>query len=418
MLVEHSGDPARPEDRPRFLDRTTPPHIFTLVVLSGIGALSLNIFLPSLPGMASYFAADYAVVQLAVSAYLGATAVLQLVIGPLSDRYGRRNIMIGCLLVFILATLICLLAPTIEVFLAGRMLQSVVSAGFVLTRAAVRDMVAEDEAASMIGYVTMGMALVPMVSPALGGFLDQIFGWQSSFVVMLIYGVFAVLLTFADMGETNTRRSSSFLEQFNAYPELATSRRFWGYTLSAALASGAFFAFLGGGPYVGTVILGMSPSELGIYFFFIAIGYMLGNFASGRYAKAVGINRMMLLGQVWAVGGVVLSLGLFLAGFHHPLSFFGPIFFIGVGNGLTLPSANAGIVSVRPQLAGSASGFGGATLIGGGAAVSVLAGILLGPDTGPYPVLLLMLVTSVAGIFASAYVIHVANLVRLEGEQA
>lgn len=131
---------------------TTPPHITTLVLLAGIGALSMNIFLPSLAAMAEYFETDYALVQLSISAYLGVIGVLQLIIGPLSDRYGRRPVMLWALAIFTLSTLGCLFAESIEVFLFFRALQAAVAAGIVLSRAIVRDMVPANEAASMIGY--------------------------------------------------------------------------------------------------------------------------------------------------------------------------------------------------------------------------------------------------------------------------
>jgi MFS transporter, DHA1 family, multidrug resistance protein len=140
--------------------------------------------------------------------------------------------------------------------------------------------------------------------------------------------------------------------------------------LTAALASGSFFAFLGGGPWVASEVLGMAPAELGFYFGFIAAGYMIGNFLSGRYSGRVGLNRMMLLGGIVSSGGLIAGVAMLALGLLHPVSFFGSILFVGLGNGLSLPSANAGMVSVRPHLAGSASGLGGALMIGGGAALA------------------------------------------------
>src|SRR5690606_10697078 len=123
----------------------------------------------SLPGIARYFDADYAVVQLTVSLYLAATAVLQLVIGPASDRFGRRPVMLICFTIFMVGSIAVIYAPTIELLLAARILQAFAAAGMVLSRAIVRDMVGTDEAASKIGYITMGMAVVPMAAPAIGG---------------------------------------------------------------------------------------------------------------------------------------------------------------------------------------------------------------------------------------------------------
>lgn len=390
------------------------PHLVTLVMAAAIGSLAMNIFLPSLPGMAHYFDSDYAIMQLAVSLYLAATAVLQLFIGPASDHFGRRPVMLTCFAIFLVGTLAAVYAPTVEVLLACRLLQAFSSAGMVISRAVVRDTVSTAEAASQIGYITMGMSVVPMIGPMIGGFLDELYGWQASFWLTLAFGVVAFVIVLADLGETNRNRSESLAAQFRAYPQLLGSPRFWGYSLTAAFTTGAFFAFIGGGPYVASEMLYLTPSQYGFYFGIISLGYMFGNFLSGRYAGRVGINRMMLSGNIVGAAGMLLAIALFGTGVHHPLSLFGPVFFTGVGNGLTLPSANAGIVSVKPHLAGSASGLGGALQIGGGAVLSVLAGALLTPQTGPFPLLWVMLLSSAAAALSTFYVIHVARRERLD----
>src|SRR3990167_4893187 len=153
----------------RFLDRSTPPKIVTLTLLAGLSALTMNIFLPSLPGMAAWFGVPYALMQLSVALYLALSAVLQIVIGPISDRFGRRKVLLGALVLFLIATVGTLLAQTAPTCLGFRVAQAVSAAGMVLSRAIVRDMVADAEAASMIGYVTMGMSIVPMIGPVIGG---------------------------------------------------------------------------------------------------------------------------------------------------------------------------------------------------------------------------------------------------------
>jgi DHA1 family bicyclomycin/chloramphenicol resistance-like MFS transporter len=261
----------------------------------------------------------------------------------------------------------------------------------------------------MIGYVTMGMSLAPMLGPMVGGILDESLGWQAVFWLTFGFGLVVFALSWADLGETNTNRSADFGAQFRALPELARSRRFWGYSATAALASGAFFAFLGGGPWVATRILGLSPTGLGLYFGLIALGYMGGNFLSGRYASRVGMNRMMMMGTLTSSAGLLLCVLLFAIGLVHPLAFFGCMLVVGFGNGMTLPSANAGTVSVRPHLAGSASGLGGALMIGGGAALAALAGALLGPGSGPWPLLAIMLLSSIGAVLTSIDVIRTAR---------
>lgn len=398
---------------PRFLNRTTPPHIMTLILIAGWAALSLNVFLPSLPSMAAHFGVEYHLMQLSVSLYLAMTAVIQVFIGPVSDRFGRRAVMLGSIAVFVLATLGTIIAPNFAVFLICRMLQAAIATGFVLTRAIVRDMVPQDQAASMIGYVTMGMSVVPMIGPVIGGMLDRAFGWQASFAVLAIGGIALFALVWADQGETATHRAASFRDQARQYPELLKSQRFWGYCLAAAFASGAFFAYLGGAPFVGTNVYQMDAATLGLYFGAPALGYMLGNFLSGRYATKYGINRMVLAGVLVTTTGLTLLLALTAIGIESANVFFGLIISVGLGNGIMLPSANAGLLSVRPALAGSAAGLGGAFTIGGGAALSALAGVVLTSGSGTIPLIMLMLASSVVSIFCIFWVMHRARVVGI-----
>jgi len=395
----------------RFLDATTPPHILTLILIAGLSALSLNIFLPSLPSMAAFFGVDYGLMQLSLSGYLATTAVVQVFIGPVSDRYGRRPVMLATSGIFVLATIGAILAPGFAVFMACRMVQAAIATGLVLSRAVVRDMYAQDQSASMIGYVTMGMSVVPMVGPVIGGALDVAFGWQASFVLLAAGGVGLFALVWADMGETAKASGLSFAAQVRQYPELLRSQRFWGYCLGSAFSSGGFFAYLGGAPFVGTTVFQMDSATLGFYFGAPAVGYLVGNFLSGRFAVRVGVNRMMLLGALVATLGLSALVLVTAFGTITPGLFFGLVISLGLGNGIALPSANAGMLSVRPHLAGSASGLGGAFMIGGGAALSALAGALLGPGSGPLPLVLLMLATSMAAVACAVWVIRRARAV-------
>ncbi|MEO1549276.1 MAG: multidrug effflux MFS transporter [Pseudomonadota bacterium] len=392
------------------LDRTTPPGLYTLVALSGLAALNMNLFLPSLPAMAESFQADYGLVQLAVSAYLALTALWQVILGPLSDRFGRRPVMLWALVIFLGATVGCALSSTIESFLFFRMVQATVIAGLALSRAIVRDMVSQDKAAAMIGLMTMFMAIMPMIGPSFGGVLQELYGWRANFVFLTLTGVAVLALTWADLGETNQNISTSFGAQFRAYPELFRSYRFWGYTATASFASGVFFAYLGGAPYVASVLLGMSPAQVGLGFATVALGYIMGNFTTSRVSERFGIYRMILMGSILACLGAVLALVLFAVGIAHPASLFGPMLLVGWGNGMTLPSAMAGMVSVRPQLAGSASGLGGALMVGGGAALAAVTGSLLTDSPSAMPLLGMMAGSAVLGVVSALWVIRVERL--------
>lgn len=393
----------------RFFDKATPPHLITLVFAAATAALSTNLFLPSLPGMATYFNTDYSVIQLTVSLYLAAQAVLQLGIGPASDRFGRRPVMLFGFTIFLLSTLVAIWAPNIETLLVCRLLQAFAASGMVLSRAIVADTAKPADAASRLGYVMMGMTVAPMIGPMIGGFLDEIYGWQASFFLMAAFGAITMLIIYKDLGETNPYQSSSMMAQMKAYPDVMKSRRFWGYALTAAFSSGSFFAFIGGGPFVSTEILGLSPTAYGVYFGTISIGYALGNLVASRYTRRVGINRMMQYGNFIGFISMLVSIGLFLFGLNHPMSLFGPIAFVGFGNGMMQPNAATGMVSIRPRLAGSASGLGGSIQIAGGAALSVLGGIFVSKETGPYPLLIIMTCAIFMAILTTTYVIHVAK---------
>ncbi|MEY8801474.1 multidrug effflux MFS transporter [Leisingera sp. XS_AS12] len=383
----------------------TPPRIFTLILLAGLSALGMNIHLPSLPSMTEYFQTDYRLMQLSVALYLAGNAVVQILVGPISDQMGRRPVIMGSIVLFLLATLGCIYAPTAEIFLMFRIAQTVVAATMVLSRAAVRDMFDTDQAASMIGYVTMGMAVVPMLGPAIGGFLDQWLGWQANFWLLFLVAAATLAITFVDFGETAGRSGKTLLAQFREYPELLRSPRFWGYSLASGLASGAFFAYLGGAPFVGTQIYGLSAAALGVWFAAPAVGYFVGNFISGRFSTRIGVNRMVLWGCLINGGGVLLSLMIALAGADSVYSFFGLMCFVGLGNGMSIPNATAGAISVRPHLAGTASGLSGAIMIGAGAALSAFAGWLLVPGSTAVPLLTIMFVTAMCGLAAILLVV-------------
>lgn len=386
-------------DRPaRFLDRSSPPHIATLILLAGLSALAMNIFLPSLPGMTAHFDTEYRLIQLSVALYLAVNAGLQLLMGPISDRWGRRPVILWGLGLFLFATIGCILAPNVTVFLVFRMIQASVVVAMVLSRAIVRDMVPQDRAASMIGYVTMGMAVVPMIGPAIGGALDEMFGWQANFWLLFLLGAALFWLCWRDLGETAPLSGRTLAQQFRDYPALLTSRRFWGYALAAGLSSGSFFAYLGGAPFVGDRVFGLPPATLGILFGAPAIGYFTGNFVSGRFSTRIGVNRMVLWGAMSNACGIALNLLLFTLGLGTPFSFFGLMVFMGLGNGMVIPNATAGALSIRPDLAGTASGLSGALMIGIGAALSALAGLLLTPDRGAFALLGIMLCSGLAAI--------------------
>lgn len=380
--------------------RTTPTTA-TLILVTGLSTLSLNMFIPSLAKIAGSFGADYSLAAVSISGYLGMTAILQIIIGPLSDRFGRRPVMLAGLMIFILASVGCLLATDIWTFLAFRMVQASVICGAALSPAIVRDMLPARQAASLLGYISMAMAVAPMLGPMFGGLLDELFGWRASFVTFVVVGMLVFGLCWIDLGETNQHRSDTFADQFASYPELLSSKRFWGYSLCMAFSTGAFYAFLAGVPLVAKTLFAMSTGTLGVYIGSITGGYFVGSFLSGRYAKRYHLTSLMIAGRIIACAGLTAGLMIFLAGHVHELFLFGATIFVGLGNGLTMPSSSVGAMSVRPRLAGSAAGLSGALTVAGGAVITFLTGAMLSEQNGVYVLLAMMLLCSALGLMAA-----------------
>ena len=394
-----------------FLNKNTAPHIFTLIFMSSMSVLSMSVFLPSLPSMTEFFKTDYSLVQLSVSLYLACTAVVQLIAGPLSDYFGRRNIVLAALILLILATVGCYFAQTIEAFLFFRVLQASIATLMAISRAIVRDMATPEKAASMLGYVTMGMSVAPMIAPSIGGFFETYYNWQATFLFVIILSIGLFLLCWFDLGETNKVKNKSLREQIKEYPILFSSRRFWGYAFAAAFSTGTFFAFLGGAPFVGSKVFNLAPTTMGFLFGLPALGFFFGNFATARFSMRVGIDKMILLGTLFQIFGMGMSLVISLLGFGTAITFFGFCIFIGIGNGLTLANSTAGMLSIRPAVAGTASGIGGSIQIGGGAALAAIAGFLLTISESAYPLQIIMFLSAFMGFVCIVYVIRRAQIV-------
>ncbi|WP_419740157.1 multidrug effflux MFS transporter [Ruegeria sp.] len=388
----------------------TPPTLITLIFATALSVLSLNMFLPSLAHMSEDFAVDYGLVNLSVAGYLAVSAVLQLIMGPLSDRYGRRPVLLICMTIFVCASVGCALAESIWLFLGFRLLQAAVVAGSVLSSASIRDQYPPNEAASRLGYVAMAMALAPMLGPMLGGALDMLFGWRAGFVLYSLLGAGLLTLLWFDMGETNINRSSTFAAQLREYPHLFRARRFWGYALCAAFSIGGFYSFITGAPLVAAAWFDLSPAMLGLGIGIITGGFMVGNFITGRIAARTRLTTMILIGRIVASTGPFLGLLLFLGQMGSVWVFFGSAICVGFGNGLTNANASAGVMSVRPKLAGSAAGLSGAMIVALGAVLTSITGAFVNAENGPYLVLGMMSGSSFIGLLAVLYVRRVDRL--------
>ncbi|MEQ8356493.1 MAG: multidrug effflux MFS transporter [Kiloniellaceae bacterium] len=338
------------------------PSLGILIAVTALGPMALNIFIPAMPGLVTVFNTDYGTIQLTLTLYLFGIAIAQLFMGPLSDRFGRRPVLLAGIAVFLLGSLAAALASSIALLIAARVVQAVGGcAGLVLGRAIVRDTHSREESASMIGYITMAMVVAPMVSPLLGGYIDSWFGWRATFITVLVVGVVVLGFAWLLLHETNQQRHSGAgpLAMLRGFGLLLRDTAFAGYAINISFTSAVFFAFLAGAPYIMVEILERPSHEYGLYFMLMATSYMTGNFLSGRLATRAGAERMVMTGSILALLGVMLLAALAFTIGIVPLALFGPVMLVGLGNGLSLPSAIAAAISRRPELAGTASGLTG-----------------------------------------------------------
>ncbi|MCD7060236.1 multidrug effflux MFS transporter [Pelagibacterium xiamenense] len=387
---------------------STSPRLSTLVFLSALAILPINFFLPSLPQMAAEFGVDYGIIGLSLAAYAVSSACLQLILGPLSDRFGRRPVILWALGIFIAATIGCAIAPDAWTFLACRMVQAVIGPTYAVSLAVIRDTTSREQAAGQFGYLAMAWAVAPMLGPTAGGLLDQVFGWRASFYVLALLGTAVLALCWIDLRETNNSRSTTMLEQYKAYPELLGSKRFLAYCLCMAFSVGAFYAFLAGAPLAASAF-DVSPAILGLYMGSITGGFMLGSFLAGRLAGTLPQATILIAGRTLACAGLLAGIALYAAGIGHVLALFGPCVFVGISNGLTQPGASAAAISVRPTHTGSAASLAGAFTVAGASIVAALAGAVLTEENARPGLLVVMLASASVALGAAVVARHLES---------
>ncbi len=374
-----------------------------LIAMTAIGPLSLNIIVPAVPHLAVTLAAHVSTVQLTVSLYLLVLAFSQLVLGPLSDRFGRRPVVLAGLALTAITSFAAIAASSITGLIIARSLQALgASTGLVVGRAIIRDLYHRDRAASMIASVTMAVIIAPMIAPLLGGVLDTALGWQSIFVFVALASLAVLAWAALALPETMVphpeARPIRFMPEIRA---LGTDRRFVGYVLCGALGTAPFFTFLGGGPHIVVTLMGRTSAEYGMWFAVNALGYMAGNFGAWRYSAWYGVDRMIWWGTLVSLLGAALSVA--LSAFvpdGGPATVFLPQVLISAGNGLLLPNAFAGAVSVRPQSAGAASGMAGFVQMSMGAAAAQFSTTVLAGASSALPLTIVMLAFVIAGVAA------------------
>jgi DHA1 family bicyclomycin/chloramphenicol resistance-like MFS transporter len=363
--------------------------IALLAACSALGPVATNLFLPALPELQRYFDVPVASAQMSISAYLIAFACGILWAGPLSDRYGRRPIIIGGVLVFAAGSMIAALAAALPMLVAGRIVQAVgASAGITVTRAIVSDLTSGDELARMLAILTMVMVVGTTVSPVIGGELAVRFGWHSGFLLLLILAILLLAACFWLLPETHplaTRGDARSARELARQARAVVAKPvFLGYVIQAGVIYATFLAFISIAPYVMTRVLGRSPTDFGLWYMLLSAGYFLGNLSVSSLARRFPGARLISVGLMAQLAGAVLGLMLVLAGHWDPAFIFGPQLLISYGQGLALPNLTARAVRLAPGFAGVASsliGFSQQAI----AAISVQA-MGFAPADSPLPV--------------------------------
>ena len=371
--------------------------IILLAAVSALGPSSMQILLPALPIIRSTYTVSSEVAQLTLSLSMLAIAIGTLFFGPMSDKYGRKPIMLIGLCITIVGSIACWLANSIEWLIVGRFIQAFGGAvGLVLARAIVRDVYGAEEAARVIATLVMVMVVLPMLSPALGGELIARFGFHSVFIVTAIMCVF--ILVFLSYQLPETLEEPVPFEGVQAmiltYFSLFKSRIFCGYAFCVTFVSVVFFSFIAAAPEIMVSVLKRPATEYGYYFIIIPAGFMTGNYVARHFNKALGLDRLIALGAGIGVTGICLAL--LLLGFNQPLALFLPIALATFGNGITLPNAQAAAINEFPKLAGSASGLTGFLQMGFSAVAAQFVAVIYNGTV--YPLLLLMLGASIASL--------------------
>jgi MFS transporter, DHA1 family, multidrug resistance protein len=333
--------------------------LFVLIAITAIAPAALHMLVPSLPLLARVFGGTPGRVQLVLTVFLAGIAVGQLVYGPISDRFGRRPVLIAGLALFLVGTLLCGLAWSLPVLILGRALEACGGcAGMVLSRAIVRDLFDRDRAASAIAVIAMAMTLAPSLSPAIGANLAQWAGWRADFALLGVLGAAVLLLVLLRLPET--RASNAWLGPAGmawAFVHLLRSSGFLGFALATSFTSASWFTFLASAPYLLTELLHEPASCYGMMILLPMAGYMLGSGAAARFAVHLGGPRLFLGGLVLSLASGALLISWPFAAALSPSALFVPMALSSIGNGLSQPPGIAAGLSVYPRIAGAASGL-------------------------------------------------------------
>src|SRR5580693_9083444 len=380
--------------------------LLLLVAMTGVAPISLYMLVPALPELATTFGRDISIAQMTVSLYMVGIAFSQIVMGPLSDRFGRRPVLLAGLGLMVLASAGCIFAETLPQLIAARFLQALGGAtGMVVSRAIIRDLYSRERIGAMISLVIAVMMIAQMLSPLTGGLIETAFGWRAIFYVITAASLVIAIAIALTLPETRRERTEAggFRGDVGS---LFTSRAFIGYLLCQVLASQIIFAFAGGGPYIVVMQMGRSSAEYGAWFATTGFAYLIGNVCCVRFAPRHSLEKLIWFGLALQLAGSSLNLVCGITGLNQmPAWLFGTQMIVMFANAFVMSNSAAGAISVRPEAAGTASGAMGFLQMGLGSFLSQFGAYLGGHFTTPAPLNAAVFVLSLACASTMVFII-------------
>jgi DHA1 family bicyclomycin/chloramphenicol resistance-like MFS transporter len=344
-----------------------------IVAVTACGTLGMHLIIPALPATASALHVSAGTVQLTITLYLIGLAIGQLLYGPVSDRFGRRPVLLLGLALFTLAGVATTAAPNAWTLVIARILQSIgACSGLVLGRAMVRDSATADRAAAQLALLTMVMSAAPAIAPVLGGYATAWFGWRAAFALLAIAG--AVTLAFAVplLPETGALQASSRAPLLLGSLRLFRSRAFCGFVLGGACTTTSFYAFMAASPFILVNLLHQPAERVGLYYLLLMAGVAAGSLSANRLAGRIRTPVALRIANAIAIAGSACFMAADLAGWLNVVSVIAPVVVFMVGAGMASPFALSGAVSVNPHAIGAASGLYGFTQMAYGALCTVV----------------------------------------------
>jgi DHA1 family bicyclomycin/chloramphenicol resistance-like MFS transporter len=350
--------------------------IAVLFTMLFAGQIASTIFLPGLPSIAVELEIPRSVVQIMVPVYLAAFASTQLVIGPLSDKFGRKPIVLLGILLFTFASYLCANANDIQTLLLCRVAQATGACStLVISRAIIRDTSEGLAAAKAMSYVAIAMAVGPIMAPFIGGFLTGWFSWRATFLFTTLIGFVVLILISINLKETlpkEMRNPPKLSTLYSNYLELLKNKKFTAYSLITAFASGAMQAYVVSSPIIFIVLMGVSPEVFGFYVMVMPSLFVLATFTSRKLMDYISVDQIIIIGGIFSCSGGVLQLFFGISEVQTPMPVLIAFAISNFGTGLVLGNCYASALnSVKPEIAGSASALGGFLHFGWGALITI-----------------------------------------------